>query len=183
MSWQGSATACCSSTSTRPGKCCAGAAVVLQRVLRDDAQCYFSTMQRLGWLLGGTLGRLPACLRPALPSDPSRPLASRLCAPLPPSPACSEHTIDGRWLAMEAHLVHKNLETGNLAVLGEGGAKRCGLCYAVLRCSVHHLGAASSVSLLAPLLLASSPLPACPPTPHLPQASSSRRATAGCPTL
>ncbi|PSC67478.1 aci-reductone dioxygenase [Micractinium conductrix] len=30
----------------------------------------------------------------------------------------SEHTIDGRWLAMEAHLVHKNLETGNLAVLG-----------------------------------------------------------------
>lgn len=30
----------------------------------------------------------------------------------------SEHTVDGRWLAMEAHLVHKNLETGNLAVLG-----------------------------------------------------------------
>ncbi|KAI7843769.1 hypothetical protein COHA_002667 [Chlorella ohadii] len=30
----------------------------------------------------------------------------------------SEHTLDGRHLAMEAHLVHKNLETGNLAVLG-----------------------------------------------------------------
>ena len=36
----------------------------------------------------------------------------------------SEHTVDGANLAMEAHLVHKNLETGNLAVLGvfiEGG--------------------------------------------------------------
>jgi carbonic anhydrase len=36
----------------------------------------------------------------------------------------SEHTVDGSNLAMEAHLVHKNLETGNLAVLGvfiEGG--------------------------------------------------------------
>lgn len=30
----------------------------------------------------------------------------------------SEHTLDGRHLAMEAHLVHRNLETGNLAVLG-----------------------------------------------------------------
>jgi carbonic anhydrase len=30
----------------------------------------------------------------------------------------SEHTLDGRHLAMELHLVHKNLETGNLAVLG-----------------------------------------------------------------
>lgn len=30
----------------------------------------------------------------------------------------SEHTLDGKHLAMEAHLVHKNLETGNLAVLG-----------------------------------------------------------------
>lgn len=36
----------------------------------------------------------------------------------------SEHTIDGRWLAMEAHLVHKNLETGNLAG-GWGWGRRC----------------------------------------------------------
>lgn len=30
----------------------------------------------------------------------------------------SEHTLDGKHLAMEAHLVHRNLDTGNLAVLG-----------------------------------------------------------------
>lgn len=32
--------------------------------------------------------------------------------------APSEHAIDGKRTAMEAHLVHRNLDTGNLAVLG-----------------------------------------------------------------
>ena len=30
----------------------------------------------------------------------------------------SEHVVAGRHMAMEAHLVHKNLQTGGLAVLG-----------------------------------------------------------------
>lgn len=37
---------------------------------------------------------------------------------LPPTPPPPPLPAAGRHLAMEAHLVHKNLETGNLAVLG-----------------------------------------------------------------